>query len=130
MPETSVLDGEGFAVGRVEGEVGAVEVDAGSSADAAGCPRGSGQGIRDGGDLGRFGIDVKGGADDDVAEVKGPGDRGGDDRQAERGALVGAGEVDVAGNVDGVRPAPAPVCAVPIWEAVGQLGFDSSSRPE
>ena len=92
-----------FAVGRVEGEVGPVEVRSGSSAGAAGCPaRIWGSGIGDGGDLGVLGIDVKRRADDDVAEVIGTGDRGGDHREAERRALVGAGEIDLAGDVDGV----------------------------
>ena len=48
------------------------------------------------------GIDVEGRPDDDVAEVIGAGDRRGDHREAERRALVGAGEVDLAGEVDGV----------------------------
>ncbi len=59
-------------------------------------------------DLGGFGVDVEGGANDDGAEVKGAGHRRGDDRQAERGAFVGAGEVGVAADVEGVGPAPAP----------------------
>ena len=57
-----------------------------------------GQGVGDGGDLGGFGIDVERGADDDVAEVIGAGDGRGDHGEAERGALVGAGEVDLAGR--------------------------------
>ena len=61
-----------------------------------------GQGIGDGGDLGGFGVDLERGPDDDVAEVIGARDRRGDHREAERGALVGAGEVDLAGDVDGV----------------------------
>ena len=61
-----------------------------------------GQGVGDGGDLGGFGVDVERGPDDDVAEVIGARDRRGDHREAERGALVGAGEVDLAGEVDGV----------------------------
>ena len=61
-----------------------------------------GQGIGDGGDLGGFGIDVERRPDDDVAEVIGAGDRRGDHREGERGALVGAGEVDLAGEVDRV----------------------------
>ena len=44
------------------------------------------QGVGDGVDLGGFGVDVEGGADDDGAEVEGAGDRRGDDRQAESGA--------------------------------------------
>ena len=58
------------------------------------------QRVGDGGDLGGFGVDLQGDAVDDDAEVEGPGD-GGDDRdQGERGAFVGAGEVDLAGGVD------------------------------
>ena len=40
-------------------------------------------------------------ADDDVAEVIAAGDGGGDEDEGEGGALVGAGEVDLAGEVDG-----------------------------
>ena len=73
---------------------------------------------------------MEGRPDDDVAEVIGAGDGGGDHGEGERRALVGAGEVDLAGDVDGWLPAPAPAWAVPIWEAAGQLGLASSSRPE
>ena len=45
---------------------------------------------------------MEGGADDDVAEVIGAGDRRGDHGEGERGAFVGAGEVDLAGEIDGV----------------------------
>ena len=101
-PEILALTDEGVAVGRVEGEVRAVEVDQ-DRAQAQRDPfEDLGQRVRDGGDLGGFGVDVEGGADDDVAEVIGPGDRRGDHGEAERGALVGTGEVDLAGEVDGV----------------------------
>ena len=52
-------------------------------------------------DAGGFGVDVQGRAGDDGAEVEGAGHRGGDDRQAQRGAFVGAGEVGVALDVEG-----------------------------
>ena len=48
------------------------------------------------------GLTSKRGADDDVAEVIAAGDGGGDEDEGERGALVGAGEVDLAGEVEGV----------------------------
>ena len=47
-------------------------------------------------------VDLERGPDDDVAEVVGPGDRRDDDHEAERRALVGAGEVDLAGQVERV----------------------------
>ena len=96
------FDREGVAVGRVEGEVRAVEVDADRAQAQRDAFEDLGQGVGDGGDLGGFGVDVQSGADDDVAEVIRAGDRGGDDRQAQGGALVGAGEVDLAGKVDRV----------------------------
>ena len=49
---------------------------------------------------GRAWIDEDLRAHDDVAEVERAGDRGRDDRQAERRALVGAGEVDLPGQRD------------------------------
>ena len=48
--------------------------------------------------------------DDDVAEVIGAGDRRGDHRKGERGALVGAGEVDLAGQVDWVGACAGAEC--------------------
>ena len=96
------VDREGIAVGRVEGEVGAVEFDPDRAEAQGDAFEDLGQGVGDGGDLGGFGVDVEGGADDDVAEVIGAGDRGGDDGEGERGALVGAGEVDLARDVEGV----------------------------
>ena len=101
-PVTCGVDREGVAVGRVEGEVVAVEVDQDRAQAQRDAFEDLGQGIGDGGDLGGFGIDVKGRPDDDVAEVIGAGDRRGDHGEAERRALVGAGEVDLAGDVDGV----------------------------
>ena len=61
-----------------------------------------GEGIGDGGDLGGFGVDVKGGPHHGVAEVIGTGDGGGDHGEGKWGAPVGAGEVDLALHVDGV----------------------------
>ena len=79
------------AGGRVEGEVGAVDRDR----DRADVERDAlddlGQGVGDSVDLGGLGFDVEGGAANDGAEVEGAGDRRGDDREAERGAFVGAG---------------------------------------
>ena len=70
-----------------------------------------------------IGVDVDRDPDDDVAEVVGARDGRGDDREAQRRALVGAGEVDLAGQCrrDGCRR-PAPATAVPIWLAAGQAG--------
>ena len=48
-------------------------------------------------------VDEERRADDDVAEVIGPRDGGDDDREAERRALVGAREVDLARRVERVR---------------------------
>ena len=59
--------------------------------------------VGDGADLGGLGVDVEGVPDHDGAEVEGTGDRGGDDRQAQRGAFVGAGEVGLALDVEGGR---------------------------
>ncbi len=96
------LDFEGVAVGRVEGEVRAVEVDEDLAEAEGDALEDLGQRGADGGDLGGFGVDVEAFADDDVAEVIAAGDGGGDEDEAERGALVGAGEVDLAGEVEGV----------------------------
>ena len=101
-PKSLRADRERFAVGRVEGKAGAVEVDhdlAQAQGDAVEDLR---QRVGDGGDLGGFGVDLERGADDDVAEVIAAGDGGDDEDEGERGALVGAGEVDLAGQVEGV----------------------------
>ena len=66
----------------------------------------------------------------DGAEVEGPGRRRGDDRQAERGAFVGAGEVGLAGGVVGGRAgAGADVDACRPCEAGGQLGLGLLGLP-
>ena len=96
------VDGERVAVGRVEGEVGAIEVDEDPAEAEGDAAEDQGKRVGDGGDLGGLGVDPEGGADDDVAEVIAAGDRRGDHHQAERGALVGAGEVDLAGEVERV----------------------------
>ena len=101
-PASAGSDGEGIAVGRVEGEVGPVEVDQDRAQAQRDAVEDRGQRIGDRGDLGVDRIDVERGPDDDVAEVIGPGDRRGDDREAERRALVGTGEVDLAGQVERV----------------------------
>ena len=80
------VDREGIAVGRVEGEVRAVEFDADRAQAQRDAFEDLGQGVGDGGDLGGFGVDVERGADDDVAEVIGAGDRRGDHGEAESGA--------------------------------------------
>ena len=59
-----------------------------------------GQRVGDGGDLGAFRVDVEGDADDHGAEVEGTGDGGDDHDQRERRALIGAGEVGVARDVE------------------------------
>ena len=47
-------------------------------------------------------VDVEGDADDDGAVVIGTREGGGDHDEAERGALEGTGEVDLADGVKGV----------------------------
>ena len=102
VAEDFAVDRERIAVGRVEGEVRAVEVDQDRAQPQRDAFEDLGQGVGDGGDLGGFGVDVERRPDHDVAEVIGTGDRRGDHREAERGALVGAGQVDLARNVEGV----------------------------
>ena len=65
------------------------------------------------------GFDVERRPDDDVAEVIGTRDRRVITTEAERRALVGAGEVDLAGNVEGVVAGAGAGNAVPICEADG-----------
>ena len=99
-------DGERVAAGRVEGEVGAVEADlevAGPERHAVEDPR---QRVGDCGDLGGRGIDVDRDPSDDVAEVVGPGDGRNHDEEAQRSALVGTGEVDVAADVERAGAGP------------------------
>ncbi len=51
-------------------------------------------------------VDVEGDADDDGAVVIGAGQRRGDRGQAERRALEGAGQIDLADRVEGVGSRP------------------------
>ena len=86
-------------------------------------PKTSGIGSRDGADPGRFGVDEERHPDHDRAEVEGPGDGRRDHRQRERRALVGAGEVGLAGDLDRRGAAAgADRRALPTWLFVGQLG--------
>ena len=90
-----------IAAGRVAGEVAAVEVDQDRAEVERDSLQDRGDRIRDRVDLGRFRVDVEGVPDDHVADVERPGDRRGDDREAERGALVGTGQIGVAVDVVG-----------------------------
>ena len=80
-------------------------------------------------DLGGVRVDVEGGSDHDVAEVEGAGEAGGDHRQGQRGAFVGAGQVDLAvGSSWGLGRRLGRRRLVPIWDAAGQAGWFSSAR--
>ena len=70
-PWIVALDREGVAVGRVEGEIGAVEVDPDRAQPQRDAVEDLRQRIGDGGDLGVGRVDVERGPDDDVAEVIG-----------------------------------------------------------
>ena len=72
---------EGVAVGRVDSEVGAVEVDSDRPQPQWDPFEDPGEGIRYSSDLRCFGIDVKRRSDDDVSEVIGTGYRRGYHRQ-------------------------------------------------
>ena len=88
-------------------------------------------------DLGRFGIEEERHADDDGAEVEGPGERGGDDRQRQRRPSVAAGEVGLAAdlqrrgsgprgdggdaNLTGVRAAGLGRSAAPVLAAAAAI---------
>ena len=90
------------AGGRVEDEVGPVDVGADVASVDGDAVDDVGDRVRAGGvdeDFGGFGVDLQGLADDHGAEVEGA-DLGGGDRDGrELGAVVGAGEVDLAGGV-------------------------------
>ena len=49
---------------------------------------------------------MEGGANDDVAEVIAAGDSRSDDRETERRALVGTGQVDLGGEEEGMAAGP------------------------
>ena len=112
-------DREGRAVGRVDHEVGLVDVDldlAHPDRDAAD-DLGHRFGVGD--HVGVEGVDVEGDADDDGAVVIGAGEGRGDRDQAEGRALEGPGQVDLADGVEGVGAG-----------AGGDVGgADFSSRP-
>ena len=94
------------AVGPVEGEVVAVDVDE----DRADVELGAAEHVRDvlgpGVDLRRLRIEEERHPDDDVAEVEGTGDRRGDDHDRDRCAFVAAGEVGVALDFERSRAGP------------------------
>ena len=90
------------AVGRVEGEAGAVEVDVDRAQAQRDAVEDLRQRVGDDVALGGCGVEEERVADDDGAEVEGAGDRRGDDGEAQRGAFVGAGEVGLAVGVEGV----------------------------
>ena len=96
------VDRERVAVGRVEREVRAIEVDLDRAQPQRDPFEDLRQRIGDRGDLGGRRVDVERRPDDDVAEVVRAGDRRGDHGEAERRAFVGAGEVDLARDVDRV----------------------------
>ena len=96
-------DRQRVAGGRVLGERVAVEVDDHRAQGERDSLEDRGDRIGDRPDLGRLGVHVEGVADDDGAEVEGTGDRRGDDGQAERSALVRAGQVDAARDVERSR---------------------------
>src|SRR4029077_11860302 len=104
------------AVGRVQDEVGAVDV----GPDVAQADRDPlddvGDRVRAGGvdeDFGGLGVDLERVAHDHGAEVEGTGLGGGHGDDAQGGAVEGAGQVDLAGDVDqdladaGARPGMA-----------------------
>ena len=80
--------------------------------------------------LGGVGVNLKGRADHDRAEVKGA-DRGGvDGDQGEWRAVVGAGQVEATRGVgEGRADAIAGERACPTWEACGQEGCSVSATP-
>ncbi len=97
-------DREGVAVGRVEGEVLSVEVDADRAQAQRDAFKDLGQRVRDGRDLSGFRVDVDRRPNDNVAEVVRARDSGCDHGERERRALIGSSQVNLARNVDGVVP--------------------------
>ena len=83
-------------------KLGAFDVDL----DRAQPERDAADDLRDGfgvgDDVGVGGVDVEGDSDHDGAVVIGAGEGRGDRDEAQRGALEGAGQVDLAGGVEGV----------------------------
>ena len=103
LSESASLGGRGLiATGRVEDEFGAVGEDldvAGVDGDAVDDVGDRVRSARVDRDFGGFGVDLEAEADDDGAEVEGADPGGGDRDDREVGAVVGAGEVDVAGGL-------------------------------
>ena len=66
---------------------------------------------------------------DDGTEVIATGNGWDNEDEAERGALVRAGEVDLAGKVKGVVAGTGPAVNSPTWLEAGQLGLGCSARP-
>ena len=91
-----------FAAGRVEGEFGPVGVGADVADVELDAVDYVGDRVRAGGveeDFAGFGVDVDREADDDGADVEGADDAGGDRDEGDGVAVVGPGEVDLAGGV-------------------------------
>ena len=119
-----------FAAGRVDREARAGRCAPRSSGSAAALRRGSG-GIGVGLDPspGRFPDRRRAPPGRRRAEVEGTGDGRGDEGEAERRALVGTGEVGLAGGVEGAGAGAGAAVTVPIWLAAGQEGLASSAAP-
>ena len=77
--------------------------------------------VRDNGDLRCGRVDPHRLAHDDRSEVKRASDRGDDDRETVRAAVVGAGEVRLAAADSGFGPGPTPASTVPTWELSGHV---------
>ncbi len=118
------------AAGWVEGEVRPVDAEADVSHPDWNPLEDLGEGVRDRRGLGSDRVDPKRRADRDHAEVIGPDLGGADHDHADRGTLVGAGQVDLAGdpsegNADsGANDGRADLRAWP-----GRTGSDSSRAP-
>ncbi len=94
------------AAGRVEREPLAIEVDPHIAQIQRESLQDRRQRIGDRVQLGGRRVDVDRGAHRHVAEVEGPGHRRGDDRHAQRGAFVGAGQVGLScSHVEGIARA-------------------------
>ena len=121
---------KGRAVGRVDHEVRLVDIDLDRAHPDRDPADDLGHGFGVGDHVGVERIDVQGDADDDGAVVIGAGQRRGDRDQAERRALEGPGEVDLARpRGRGASPGRRRRLSVPISELAGQLGSACSVRP-
>ncbi len=74
-------------------------------------------------------VDVERLADDHGAEIERPGDSRDDDREAERAAVVGTGEIHLAGQVVGIGARPGGDRRGADPGAGGQLGLASCATP-